>query len=1215
MRSEFSLEALHEPTNYHYHPRYRLHYHRRIRHDYQEEMDPRPQPISPMRHELLSQANSRTTRSKERDTDYNCSRNRRHLDMLDSPMTQTGGVARDSFGCVPYKTTYNFTSPPEQFHDENNSDDDNSNKNKKNCESSVFSGGRRKGNSGECDKKMGVRQSELDVPWELREAFSDPICSYFDFLGTKHFWFLVQFSARVTLIGVLIPALIIALESHPKEYMSFMYTVPAVILGTDIYVGGSAVFLVKFLKAGCIWLPLSTACAALELHRKFVVWLVVYFILLFLIACLTRNVTQRICLLLINISLVGQLNGHTTFMFPVYILSNWLIGLLFGFAAILLPYPVLATRSAHSIIRRLFTNAGTAFRGLSTCFWAVSNTERSMGMVRIRHVTRSLDILLDKAKELEKLALYEFLFFENSERRKVRLEKADLLDNLRLNLRSMTRVIDIVQDNANIIDNSSLCIQFGAILSQLMEGISRSVEELLDGISGAQTRHDLLELGPLFEACGRSVKKLQEEFGAGSRRLFYEKGHTEMEEFVPLMTFFVFSVVNFWSALDEFHQQVRMGSKKADYLSPKRVLDAIKRPFVNNAIFLKKLFLTRGEAEIRVLVEAGKVSVAMLIALLFFYYVQPELLLLSGPTIIAFLSGVNPVHAVQGSLARLTGTLFGSVVGFFAASLCKTKVDFILSLCIITAVLTFFRTGQKFGLVCVYANFIAIPSLSIDAPVKANTVVSRIQQNSFAIMIYCLIAVLVLPISPGKLLMKKRMQILQTIADIMANMMEFYREPLHNEPFRFASQDGDLLQISKTFAAAAAHMEGHGGGENTPEESGNRPQLPGIVPTLIVMPERDSRISKLFDKVWYLRREMAQTATIMPFAADERGIKPFIYPQKACEALHTALYRIFALVYTMVCSWRLMRDKGYFTPEVRRILFYLYPVARDIKYSLQRFVNLLNFYVAHPSSSLGSELTKCLLQFRALVSELSARKHRAILVIIKEAVKKQRQREDEAQNMRFCGNDWPNDNDDGDGNISLTTVEGTCNETRVWKRHRSSRNGDALRTIGGEGTSSQLKDRDVDRPPMDAGKEAPPHPRKATTEPMSTTGTRGGNEGVQSPRKKRKKTEENVTADTLSQKQQQKQKQKQQQGRHQSPCGNASMHFPSLSELSDTDVSDGNENHPFQGSVHFSESFTMPITVSDAEGLHSITLSLDMMGRELKNALLAVEDMVQLKNY
>ncbi|EAN92476.1 hypothetical protein C3747_56g74 [Trypanosoma cruzi] len=1215
MRTDFSLEALNEANIYRYYPRNRLPYHRRIRHDHQGEMDSQPQPISVRRHGSISPGNSRAMKSKERDTEYNCSQDRRQLSVFDSLTTQTGGAARDSFGCAPYKAIYNFTTPPEAFDGGNNSDDDNSNRNKKKRGSSVFSGGRRKINCGECDKKMGVRQPDLDVPWELREAFSDPICSYFDFLGTKHFWFLVQFSARVTLIGMLIPAVIIALESHQKEYMSFTYTLPAVILGADIYVGGSAVFLVQFLKAGCIWLPLATASAALELHRKFVVWLVVYFLLLFFIACLTRNVTQRICLLLINISLVGQLNGHTTLMFPLYLLLSWLIGLLFGFAAILLPYPVLATRSAHSIIRRLFTNAGTAFRGLSTCFWAVSNTERSMGMVRIRHVTRSLDILLDKAENVEKLALYEFLFFENYERRKVRLEKADLLDNLRLNLRSMTRVIDIVQDNANIIDNSSLCIQFGEILSQSMEGISRYVEELLDGISEAQTRHDLLNLGPRFEACGRSIKKLQEEFSAGSRRLFYERGHTEMEEFVPLMTFFVFSVVNFWSALDEFHQQVRIGSKKSDCVSPKRVLDAIKRPFVNNVVFLKKLFLKRSEAEVRVLVEAGKISVAMLIALLFFYYVQPELLLLSGPTIIAFLSGVNPVHAVQGSLARLTGTLFGSVVGFFAASLCKTKVDFIISLCVITAVLTFFRTGQKFGLVCMYANFIAIPSLSIDSQTKTGNVVSRIQQNSFAIMIYCLIAVLVFPISPGKLLMKKRMRILQTIADIMANMMDFYREPLHNEPLRFDSQDGEFLQVSKAFAAP--HIDGHGGGESTSGKSGNRLKPAGIVPTFIMMPERDFRISNLFDKVWYLRREMAQTATIMPFAADERGIKPFIYPQKACEAVHTALYRIFALVYTMVCSWRLMRDKGYFTPEVRRILLYLYPVANDIKHSLQRFVNLLSFYVAHPSSSLGSELTKCLLQFRALVSELSVRKHRAILAIIREAVRKQRRREGEAQHMRFYGNDGP---DNGGRNefgatISSTTVEGTGNATIAWERHRRLRNGDAPETIRGEDTSSQLTDRDVDGAVADAGNEATSDLRNAPNEPVTATRATSGNCRLPIPGEK-ERTGENGTADTLSQTQrQQQQQQQQQQGQHHSPIENVSLRFPSLSTLLDTDVSEGNEDLPFQGSVHFSESFTMPITVSDAEGLHSITLALDMMGKELKNALLAFEDMVQAKNY
>lgn len=41
------------------------------------------------------------------------------------------------------------------------------------------------------------------------------------------------------------------------------------------------------------------------------------------------------------------------------------------------------------------------------------------------------------------------------------------------------------------------------------------------------------------------------------------------------------------------------------------------------------------------------------------------------------------------------------------------------------------------------------------------------------------------------------------------------------------------------------------------------------------------------------------------------------------------------------------------------------------------------------------------------------------------------------------------------------------------------------------------------------------------------------------------------------------------------------------------------------------ESFSVPITVEDAEGLHSLTLSLEMFGKELRRVLYAIEEIMQ----
>ncbi|RNF18014.1 uncharacterized protein Tco025E_04673 [Trypanosoma conorhini] len=1073
----------------------------------------------------------------------------------------------DSFGCIPYESRYNLTEPPDAL--QGGGGGSSSSKNKK----GGGGGGVRKKGKAKAPKS-GVLRADLDIPWQLREPVSDPGCSYFDFLGTKNFWFLIQFSARVTFIGMLVPAVIIAVGKEKLEFMSSSFTLPAVVLAADVCVGGSLSFTVAFLKAACIWLPLATACAAVELHRSYAAFIVVYFVLLFLIACFTRDTTQRVALVLFNVSLVSQMNGKTALSFPSHILVHWLVGVLFGVASTLLPYPVLATRMAQSTSHRICVNAATAFRGLLTCFWAASNTSRSMGMVRIRHVTRSIDVLLDKLGGVEKLTFYEFLFFDSFERRKVRLEKTELLDQLRLNLHSMSRLIDIVQDNPHIIDGSSHCIQFGASLSHSMEGISRAVEELLGGLAEARSRRELLELNSLFEACGRNFKNLQDEFNVASRELFYEKRQAKaMGEFVPLMSFFVFSVVNFWSALDEFHRKMRTEGPNLTRFSPKRLWDLLTHPFLGEINFLKRLVLRHGEAELRVLIEAGKVSVAMLISMLFLSSKDTEFLTLAGPTITAFLSGVNPVQVLQGSVARLGGTLFGTVVGFFAASLCKTTIDFIASLCVITAVMTFFRTGEKYGPVCMSTNFIGIPSLAGGAASSAEVAIGRIQQNTFAVVVYCLILVLVFPVSPGRLLMKKRMHVLQTIAEIMDDTVDFYREPLHNEP--------QLLSSRREPGA----QEPRGGGENEVASAGV------YVSTFIKVPEPDARISNLFNKVRSLRQEMAQTARIMPFAADERGIKPVVYPQKACEAVHTALYRISNLVYNMVCSWKLMRDKAYFTPEMRRLFYYIYPVARDVQHSLQRFVNLLSFYVTHPSSSLASELTSCLVEFRVLVGESSRRKHRAILATITAAVRRQRQRqrENEARHPHLGRGAGHSGEGGAPPNVSDPSgkAQETGNATPAAGRPRS-------RQVGGAGEAA---------PPPALGRQRPNEPLCAAGG-REKAGQRGGRAGerASSTEPTCRPGEEAVSE------------------LHSRRGGAAAAASPGPAGSVDAvwsgggggggDSSTASSSH---GSVHFSASFATPITVPDTEGIHAIALTLDMMGKELKNALLAFEDMVQLK--
>lgn len=897
-----------------------------------------------------------------------------------------------------------------------------------------------------------------DVPWDLRNMAEKEINSTFAFLSSRYFWFLVEYALRVTCIAMLIPAIIINLDLTYTPFVSTTFALTSVVIAVGTNFGQSCVFFVQYIKGGCIWLPLATICSALKLNKYLGAWFVVYVVLLFLMATFTEKTTRRMCLLLYNISMCSLLSGDESLVFPTRVLADWALGAAFALVATLIPYPMLATRFSAHITKIMFNNTATCFTGILSCFWAPSNTERSMSMVRIRSLVRTLDHLIEKFDSYDAFTFYEVLIYETSERREVRKEKVKLLLNLKMNLRAMERVINMVQEKPQMIDQSERCLLLRDHLSVPMDDISRSMEALLWKLSEAKKYDQLRMLSSYFEATGRAMKRLQNEFDVGRRVLFYEHQEASMlhdgrmEEFVPLMTFFVFSIVNFWTTLEEFESCIDRHKPTNDWKeSFKLVWNALIDPFVENAELIRLLCVRRAEPEVRVVIEAAKVSVAMLISVIFFYYVDNQSLLLTGPSIIAFVSGTNPVEAVQAGAARMSGTLIGAVLGFFAASLCHTAVDRVAALCVITFVMTFFRPGQKFGTICMYCNFVAVSGL---APTEqtADLTISRIQQNTFAIFIYCFISVAVFPVSPNHVLFKKRMVVMRSLNATMQKLSSLFNDAARSyietrsEIRRGAKTEDDVVSIGRLdtisgkgvirpHASSLVPMQGNmaslnhvnndsstldklkGGGDHgsdmTSPATRNNSNM--IMPGAFTMAPQDTLVDKIFADIFAMMDTMKATSSVMPLAADEFQIIPHEYPLRASGDVHAALYRLCALVYTMTCAWKTMREKGYFTTDMLHILHNLAPIANDIARCIDRFTHVMEFYVRFPSSGLSSELTKGAMQFRALCVELSARKERDLIAVIRHTILMKRIRDDDSSRDEEAGEDDDQEGHGGNG--------------------------------------------------------------------------------------------------------------------------------------------------------------------------------------------------------
>ncbi|KAG8346376.1 putative Fusaric acid resistance protein like [Trypanosoma vivax] len=1119
--------------------------------------------------ELLRKMHSTGTCTKSQCCEYNQQPNTAGADHLACHGETPSGAGNlvDSFGLQPYeplcsKHEYDRVTETESMTVNGNSSDYHA----------------RNGNS--CHHGSRGASFKSTVPWQLREGASDPTCNYFSFLGTKKFWSQMQFSLRLTLVGMLIPCVLIAVTDSKPPFHGSMYAPLGVLAGGGDTFGRSASYLIQFLKSACIWLPVATVCQALQVERSFVVWAVIYLVVLFLVASSTENVTRKVCLLLFNIAFLQQLLQKTDIVAPTRLMVDWLIGALFAVGATLFPYPQLSTKLANKKMRFLHDNAVTAFRGLVACLWATTNLERSMMMIRVRYVMQLLDTLLDEMRDIETFAAYELIVFGSFEKRELRQQKLELLDKLRLNMLSMMRVIDIVQDHQDALDELFPRQHFRTSLMRPMENIIAALEELLEGLANAHERRTLSELDPLFEACGRTVKRLQDDFSESYRAVLprLDSGR-ETKEFVSLVTSFLFTVVNFWQAIDEFHHCVVKGDKKSSKPSWRCILGMVTSAVVDFGRFVWSICHKPSTDTIYAILDAAKVSIAMLISTLFFYFTSPHSFL-SGPTIIAYVSGVNPVEAVKASLARLIGTILGSVIGFFAASFCTTSAHVILSICISTAVMTFFRNSEKYGAISVCANFVIVSSLSLEN-ITTEHVVSRIQQNTFAIIVYCLICVNVVPVSPTKLLVRKRIGVLSQISAIVGNLIALYNDPLLGSSRDEHGNDHQQRWYTWEGSLSRDMMLGPFTNElwRTQKFTTDRMRLR----TFITVPEPDARICAFFEDVSCLREDLRVSAAIMPLAADE--------PDNSCEhtrvasyQLQSTLYRIFVLVYVMVCGWKLMRDKGYFTPEVHHLLHYLQPVVHDIRLVLRRFMGLLSFYLTHTSCPLGPELVKCLTQLHSLMEELRERTNQAILMTMSDTTgNKQQSGGTESKSVCAMGS--------GDGPPG-SNVPNRAQGSDVQGVYAINR-GKGLSEMRREVTASTLQSTDqeectrhsaVKRKKRGSGKRS--REIRPTTAPSPTKVPFGE---VESGEDRNAKYFELEIQDPLH------------LDSHQAP---ASSQTPGV--LDTPDDSAFHDHATSNDSVNVATS----MTILDVEGLHAITLSLELMGKELKNVLLSSEIMV-----
>ncbi|KAG8346072.1 hypothetical protein ERJ75_001731100 [Trypanosoma vivax] len=788
------------------------------------------------------------------------------------------------------------------------------------------------------------------------------------FLYNMQFWRQLEFAARVTLLAVLPTACLVAKYIPLPILTSKTYALSAVVLSSRFRVGEMIEHMFTWLRAGLIWLPLATAAVYVRIGDNFTLWCVFYAVLLFLFAASTGGMARRIFLLLFNICMIGLLSEQDRpLTYPSEVMMNWCVGIVFCVIAVFIPCPRFNTACAESNLGSALRQTGTTFSLMSTCFWSSSNVERNMGMTKARMSLNSIDSQLEEFSVHQKFSFLELLF-KSSESYETRTRKAKLTESLRIDLSSLFRVLDIAEMKSWIIDDSELCKKFGLRLNPSVQKVASLLELLMEELAVAHTFESIKNMNKLMEDLREAKESLQREFNIAREELFYKHKLVVLEEFIPLMVFFIFSVVSCTDTILQFKHSASDWKYSRMDNATAVLRKNITEPIWESLLFFVRVVKERQRRDCQRLIEAVKVSLAMLIAVIVTISMGVERERLSGPNVIAFVSGSNPVEAMQASLVRLTACILGTVLGFLAGTYSAEIVTKIVSLCALFFIGTFFRLDKQYSIMAVYALFVLIPLNTIELS-KPSRGASNMNEITTSILIYVFISVVVLPLNPSCILRKKRINILLIMDTTLKNICSL-----------FTSRPGDVSLLGEKGRVCESRLVGANGvGMSTSNHPKNRAQSTCIGSS-------DAVMNSIYDCLADLSNRLSQTRQFMSYAKDERGLIAVNYPVKACEQINFHLHRMVCLLRTMCESWSALRREREYSSESLHVFRSLQPIALDASHFFSCFVRDLCNALRNPAAALQTELTKTVLDFTRSVEELHLRKNHIMIAVINMAV-------------------------------------------------------------------------------------------------------------------------------------------------------------------------------------------------------------------------------------
>lgn len=1020
------------------------------------------------------------------------------------------------------------------------------------------------------------------VPWDLRDLDRHQSCGSLHFVSSMAFWKCVERAVRVAIVGVLPAAVLLHAtfdSGHGPWKSQSLLVVGALlaILGKET-IGLQVAYLGMFLRSSLVWVSIVTAATALQLYDHMAACFVVYGVCLFVMATLMEGYTRRLAMLFLTITTMDMLrtqrgDGSERRYFDLWV--ELLIGTGFAFVGSLVPWPALSSNAADECLDGIASNISTALQGLAASFWTDTNLTRNVRMVRVRFIMHSIETHFCVAKQHLVGAEHEWML-QSAERRSLRLLKMDLYVKLFRNLSSIRRVVEIVRDRPSILSHSERAVLFGERLGKRMDSICFAVDELLFHLNRAQNHDELLNTGIFFDNVDKLHSELQDEFHAARREYFYETRIDTVEEFVPLMTFYVFSMSQICVTLTRIKEIARRKVREREKVKSRiwtrvqrfmsYMLEYFSSPLFGSITHFKHLFIRRNPNDVRYAIEAVKVSLAMVASLVFYYYTDENYAFLSGPTVIAFIASQNPAEAVISSIPRLSGTLMGVVLGFFIANNAENSESRIAGLVTLVFVARVVTDVKHIGSSLMYAGFISISQLSV-VPLSQEATMSRIQQSTFAVFIYVIITLFVFPCRPTTLLREARSDAILRIARVYEAIMETFIET--GEVYAAAAAGGCATTTKTQHALRANEPDAL---DATTTTSGGL----SFASSFLAYPKE--KFDCIDQQLIEVDKFLLDAQGLMSFVTDEPHLSLTPYPTRSCQDAQAALKKIVALLRTMSESMRLMRERHLpASKEMIGLLRNVVPCAKDTTFELHRFSLLVASLILERRLDLGTELTKSSQAFSHMCTTFHRRKSVIFLQVIQSAVNAAVPAADSdnrrtggclqaqptmTQRQQFSLHDLP---------ISSTP---RCDHTAVPHRSR----------VVGEASMDNLA-----AAADEAGPEQPTaHDPAASASRVQTAQPQSSLRGSSSVPTPQSTHHLNETVDDAEYEERE----------------------------DDTKLEDASyvSGSVLDSKVKLPPSYQIPITTQDAESLHTLTFSIVLLASELRKLLVSVEDSLQHRN-